>query len=198
MLRPTHVLAATPAARTSVSPTHPSPATRQIAKFEPINKHDAEVCPDPSSLYLGIAQPTVDQDDTNPNLSFIRHPNARFIIYTDGSTTAGTLNDGVGMVVTEEDPANPTTILTKQQRGAANTSSYDEEKAAMCMALEWLSPSDAVAAICTVSQSLLKAIRSGSADTADLRSMLNKRAGKIILLWIPGHHGIAGNEDADD
>ncbi len=27
--------------------------------------------------------------------------------------------------------------------------------------------------------------------------MLNKRAGKTTLLWIPGHHGIAGSEKAD-
>ncbi len=49
-----------------------------------------------------------------------------------------------GMVVTEGDPANPTTPLTKQQREAAFTSSYDEEKAAMRMALDWLLPSHAV------------------------------------------------------
>ncbi len=77
------------------------------------------------------------------------------------------------------------------------TSSYDEEKAAMCMALEWLSPSHVAAAFCTDSQSLLKAIQSGSADTAGLRRMLNKRAGNTTLLWIPGHHGIASNEEAD-
>ncbi len=86
------------------------------------------------------------------------------------------------MVVTEGDPDNPTTLLSKQQRGAAFTSSYDEEKAAMRMALEWLLPSHATAAICTDSQSLLKAIQSGSADTTDLRRMLNKRAGKTTLL----------------
>ncbi len=101
------------------------------------------------------------------------------------------------MVVTEGDPANPTTLFTKQQRGAAITSSYDEEKVAMRMALEWLSPYHAAAVICTDSQSLFKTIQSGSADTADLRIIFNKRAGTITRLWIPGHHGIAGNEEAD-
>ncbi len=27
--------------------------------------------------------------------------------------------------------------------------------------------------------------------------MLNKRAGKTTLLWIPDHHGIGGNEESD-
>ncbi len=53
------------------------------------------------------------------------------------------------------------------------------------------------AAIYTDSQSLLKAIQSGSPDTSDLRCMLNKRAGKTTLLWIPGHHGIVDNDEAD-
>ncbi len=82
--------------------------------------------------------PPGSQDDITPYLSFIRLLNARFIIYIDGSPTGGTPNGGAGMVVTEGDPANPTTLLTKQQRGAAITSSYDEEKAVMRMALEWL------------------------------------------------------------
>ncbi len=42
------------------------------------------------------------------------------------------------MVVTEGDPANPTTLLTKQQHGVVITSSYDEEKAAVRMAPEWI------------------------------------------------------------
>ncbi len=50
------------------------------------------------------------------------------------------------MVVTG-DPTNLPTLLKKQQRGTAFTSSYDEEKAAMRMALEWLLPSHAAVAI---------------------------------------------------
>ncbi len=50
--------------------------------------------------------------------------------------------------------------------------------------------------IASSAQSLLKAIQGGSADTADLRRMLNKRAGKTTLLWTSGHHGIAGNGEA--
>ncbi len=45
------------------------------------------------------------------------------------------------MVVTEGDLANSTILFTKQTREAAITSSYDKEKAAMPMALEWLLPS---------------------------------------------------------
>ncbi len=67
----------------------------------------------------------------------------------------------------------------------------------MRMAFELLLPSHAAAPICTTSKSLLKAIQSGSAHTTDLRRMLNNRAGKTTLLWIPDHQGIAGNEEAD-
>ncbi len=134
------------------------------------------------------------QNDTTSYLSFNRHLNSLFIIHADGSATAGALNGGAGMVVTEREPANPTTLLTKQQRAATIASSYDEEEVAMRMMLEWLLPSHAAVAICTDSQPLLKAIQSGSADTADLMRMLNKRADKTALLWTPGHHGIASNE----
>ncbi len=41
-----------------------------------------------------------------------------------------TLNGGAGIVVTRGDPANTTTLFTKQQHVAAITSSYDEENVA--------------------------------------------------------------------
>ncbi len=126
-------------------------------------------CPWEESSYLIVnainMAPPYSQDDTTPYLSFIRHLNAPFFFYNNGSATAGTLNGGAGMVVTERDPANPTTLLTKQQRGTASTSSYDEEKEAKRMALQWLSPSHATAVICTDCQSRLKTIQCGSANT---------------------------------
>ncbi len=64
------------------------------------------------------------------------------------------------------------------------------------MALEWILPSHATVAICTDTQPTLKEIQAGFADTADLGHVLNKRADKPILLWIPGHQGIAGNVEA--
>ncbi len=62
-------------------------------------------------------------------------------------------------MVTEDDPANPTTLITKQQRGAVITSSYEDEKAAVHMAPKWLLPPPETAAKRTDSQSFRKVIR---------------------------------------
>ncbi len=59
-------------------------------------------------------------------------------------------------------------------------SSYEEEKIAIYNEL------------------LLKALLSGSDDMSDARCMLYKYAGMTNLSWIPGHHGVACNEEADD
>ncbi len=75
-------------------------------------------------------------DGTTLYQSFIRHLHAQCSIYDDGSETLGALSGGAGMAVTKGDSANSTALLTKQQHGAAIVSSYDEEKAAMRMALE--------------------------------------------------------------
>ncbi len=68
------------------------------------------------------------------------------------------LKVGMGMEAAEGDPTSPITVLTKKKRGASLTSSYDEEKATMNIALEWLLPSHDAAAVCIDRPSLLNAI----------------------------------------
>ncbi len=143
----------------------------ELAHRAPIDSPFSCPCEDSShwSVHADNLARLGSQDDTTPYLSFIRHLNARFIVNTAASATAGTLNSGAGVVTKEGYPATPPALLTTQRRGAAITSSYDENKAAMHIAIEWLLPSHAAATICTDSQSLLIAIQSGCADTADLR-----------------------------
>ncbi len=62
----------------------------------------------------------------------------------------GPIDSGTGMMVTEGDPVSPATLITL---------SNEEEKAAVCMALEWLLPSHEAAAKCTDSQLRLRAIQ---------------------------------------
>ncbi len=59
--------------------------------------------------------------------------------------------------------------MSQQQKPSA-----EQLFVAMRMTLKWLLPLYEAAAICTDSQSLLKAIQRGSAETIDLRRMLNK------------------------
>ena len=63
---------------------------------------------------------------------------AVYNIYTDGSATAGTLNGGAGVVITTGQPSCPTVINSIKQTGALFTSSYEEEKRALEMAIEWI------------------------------------------------------------
>ncbi len=142
------------------------------------------------------AQPPVlpGQDTTVCWLRKRYHPylNARFIICTDGSATGGTLNGCGGKVVSEGEPANPSTLLTKLHRGAVLTSSYNGEKVAIRMAPEWRLQLSEVASICTGRQYLLKATQGGSADTSYLRRMNDKQVDNTTLPWTSGYNGIAG------
>ncbi len=51
--------------------------------------------------------------------------------------TAGTKGGGAGVIVTCGDPADPTILHWSHLRGAAFTSSFAKEAAAMQLALEW-------------------------------------------------------------
>ncbi len=86
--------------------------------------------------------------------------------------------------MTYGDPVDPTTLLRSHLLGAAFTSSFAEEAAAMQLALEWSTTNhpEHSLTICTDSQSLLKAIERRSPVTHHLRALLNARPGLTTLL----------------
>ncbi len=100
------------------------------------------------------------------------------------------------MVATTGDPAEPVIMHTSQIRGAELTSSYYEEKAALLPALDGTRvscPTDRIS-ICSDSQSLLKANRSGARDTQFIRQRLDNRKGppsssgfRVIRVYISGN-----------
>ncbi len=103
------------------------------------------------------------------------------------------------MVAAVGDPADPVIIHTSKARGAELTSSYEEEKASLLLALDWARancPTERIS-IYSDSQSLLKSIQSGAHDTQSIRQRLDNRQGPITLIWVPGHKGIPVNEAAD-
>ncbi len=108
-------------------------------------------------------------------LQTIRLLDGQLTVYTDGSASAGTKDGGAGVIVTRGDPADPTILHQSHLRGAAFTSSFAEEAAAMQLALEWALTNhpEYSLTICTDSQSLLKAIDRRSPVTHHIRSLLN-------------------------
>ncbi len=73
------------------------------------------------------------------------------------------------------DPTGRTSLRRNHLRGAAFTSSFAEEAAAMQPALEWATDNhpEQLLTICTDSQSLIKATEHRSPVTSHLRSFLN-------------------------
>ena len=68
----------------------------------------------------------------------IRESTPEVTIYTDGSASAGTKDGGAGIVVTIGDPSDPQATEVIKVRGAPYTSSFEEERAAMARACEWI------------------------------------------------------------
>ncbi len=100
------------------------------------------------------------------------------------------------MVATVEDPIDSVIIDTSNMHGAELTIFYEEEKAALLLALGWARtscPTERIS-ICSDSQSRLKAIQSGANDTQSIRRRLDNRKGPTTLIWIPGHKSIPDNE----
>jgi len=132
--------------------------------------------------------------------SQLKSINADIIVYTDGSASGGLTKGGAAAVVTAGSTEDPITIDTLKKKGAPATSSYEEEYAAMAMALEYIRTNIAPqskTSIVTDSQSLCKAIKNMSADTANIRAALRRCPQEITIQWVPGHAGVPGNELAD-
>ncbi len=83
------------------------------------------------------------------------------------------------MVATEENPADPVIIHTFKARGAELICSYEEEKAALLLALDWARANCSTEriSIWSDSQSLLKAVQSGAHDTQSICQRLDNREG---------------------
>ena len=121
------------------------------------------------------------------------------VIYTDGSCKDGTENGGAAAVITTGSARSPIELEVLKKKGSRYTCSYDEEHAAMNLALDWMiensRSTDAV--ICTDSQSLVIAIESRQSNVMAIVEKLQKLKGRVVIQWIPGHSNIPGNELAD-
>ena len=119
-------------------------------------------------------------------------------IYTDGSCSEGTMEGGSAAVITTGSARYPVVLETLQKKGGTLTSSFQEEKEAMGLALNWMKENQFTdTVICSDSQSLLRALENLTPDTADLRYTLDNLHGKTYIHWVPSHSKIPGNELAD-
>lgn len=116
----------------------------------------------------------------------------RIFLFTDGSK----LSDGASYSVTTEKEIISCQIIPEY------TSVFTTELAAILAACNHASKKRGKYIVCTDSLSSLKAIQNVNYHnhyTNSIRKIINKyKTDKLILLWVPGHCGIVGNELADN
>ena len=121
------------------------------------------------------------------------------LIYTDGSADQGYLEGGSAAVIylSLTDPPRTESIL---KRGAAFTSSFEEECEALRSALKWIienCDSRSRPHILSDSQSMCSALLGYDHSVDDLRSLLASCPCTICIQYVPGHKGVPGNVAAD-
>ena len=111
-------------------------------------------------------------------LEVIDNYNAELVTYTDVSCKAGT-TDGGAAAFTTGPAAQPEVVETLREKGRKFTSSYEEEKAAMTIAANWLATNKAERKlICTDGQSLTQALSMTSPDILKVLECLNSIQGR--------------------
>ena len=151
---------------------------------------------DPPDLRKEVAQRTLD-----------RLPPPDFEVWTDGSAEGGTRQGGSGVLIL--DHTNQSTHELSYPAGV-HTSSYRAETVALVKALDWCAanvhPGVQHVRICLDSKSVIQRLSSGptrirSQAEGDIWRKLIELEGisaaQIIIQWVPGHAGLAGNERSD-
>lgn len=129
---------------------------------------------------------------------------ANLVIYTDGSTSGAQENGGAGISI----QTTSGEIVEELSYPAGEwCSSFTGECVAFYEAIKWIRsnevPEQETVLICSDSMSLAQALDNGSWKDQDpwiklIKDEIHELLPKIILLWIPSHCDVAGNERADE
>jgi ribonuclease HI len=148
-----------------------------------------------------------DREDPGPmkraaTVARLNSFNADFTVYTDGSASAGCAMGGAAAVVTRGIAENPVVLKELKMKGAAFTSSYEEELSAATMAVEWIATADVdefcIIVLATDSQSLCAALSGASNEVERLLNAIGDLPCRLIWQWIPSHCDVPGNDLADE
>ena len=123
----------------------------------------------------------------------------KYKIYTDGSTNGKQEKGGAGVYVTDSEDKE---IHKAFFAAGAVCSSFQAECVAMEKAVDWLLENSGDSAVITDSMSMVEALKAEEWKNSDyhlaqIKHKLHMIESKVILLWVPSHCDVAGNEVAD-